>query len=303
MSSAWRAGGGRLRLRRGSIGFVAARWGASIRDVGRVGKRVVVHLDSGDAIVLEPRMTGLVLVADPPSASICGFAARSRATASASFCIGTAAGWEVFACFRRKSSKRRSGRRKLGPDALAMTAELFRDAAWRQPAGGESGAAGSAGRGGHRQSVCVRDSAPGRHPSGHALRQAHARPMAARLPTRRMRCSKRRSATKARRSATARTATRSTRKAAIRIITACTTERAKPARAAAAGSRSRAHRSGAAVDVLLPGCQRKRSRQCGAAMARDLYGRSSRICGTLHSRRGFALMMGVPAAFEFIRLG
>ena len=34
-----------------------------IRDVGRVGKRVIVHLDSEDAIVLEPRMTGLVLVA------------------------------------------------------------------------------------------------------------------------------------------------------------------------------------------------------------------------------------------------
>src|SRR5690606_22016 len=38
-----------------------------ITDIGRIGKRVVVHLDSNDAIVLEPRMTGLVLVADPPS--------------------------------------------------------------------------------------------------------------------------------------------------------------------------------------------------------------------------------------------
>ena len=41
--------------------------GRMVREVGRVGKRVVVHLDSGDAIVLEPRMTGLVLVADPPT--------------------------------------------------------------------------------------------------------------------------------------------------------------------------------------------------------------------------------------------
>ena len=32
----------------------------------------------------------------------------------------------MFACFRRRSSKRRLGRTKLGPDALAMTAELFR---------------------------------------------------------------------------------------------------------------------------------------------------------------------------------
>src|SRR3990172_13377330 len=41
--------------------------GRMIRDVGRAGKRVVVRLDSGDAIVLEPRMTGLILVTDPPS--------------------------------------------------------------------------------------------------------------------------------------------------------------------------------------------------------------------------------------------
>jgi formamidopyrimidine-DNA glycosylase len=38
-----------------------------ITTVDRVGKRVVLRLDSGDAIVLEPRMTGLVLLADPPT--------------------------------------------------------------------------------------------------------------------------------------------------------------------------------------------------------------------------------------------
>ena len=38
-----------------------------VQDVGRVGKRVILRLDSGDRIVFEPRMTGLVLLADPPS--------------------------------------------------------------------------------------------------------------------------------------------------------------------------------------------------------------------------------------------
>jgi len=41
--------------------------GRRITAVDRVGKRVVLRLDSADAIVLEPRMTGLVLVAHPPS--------------------------------------------------------------------------------------------------------------------------------------------------------------------------------------------------------------------------------------------
>src|SRR5438105_4094999 len=48
------------RFRRRAVGHY-------VTEIGRVGKRVVVHLDSQDAIVLEPRMTGLVLVAEPPT--------------------------------------------------------------------------------------------------------------------------------------------------------------------------------------------------------------------------------------------
>ncbi len=40
--------------------------GRRIKHVGRLGKRVLLELDSGDRIVMEPRMTGLVLLADPP---------------------------------------------------------------------------------------------------------------------------------------------------------------------------------------------------------------------------------------------
>src|SRR5687768_11473982 len=42
--------------------------GAVVRDVGRVGKRVVIELDTRDRLVFEPRMTGLVLLRDPPTA-------------------------------------------------------------------------------------------------------------------------------------------------------------------------------------------------------------------------------------------
>jgi formamidopyrimidine-DNA glycosylase len=41
--------------------------GRRIAAVDRIGKRVVLRLDSGDAIILEPRMTGLVLLTDPPT--------------------------------------------------------------------------------------------------------------------------------------------------------------------------------------------------------------------------------------------
>ena len=40
--------------------------GQAITAVDRIGKRVAVRLESDDIIVLEPRMTGLVLLANPP---------------------------------------------------------------------------------------------------------------------------------------------------------------------------------------------------------------------------------------------
>jgi formamidopyrimidine-DNA glycosylase len=41
--------------------------GQRVAGVDRAGKRVVVHLENDDALVFEPRMTGLVLLADPPN--------------------------------------------------------------------------------------------------------------------------------------------------------------------------------------------------------------------------------------------
>jgi formamidopyrimidine-DNA glycosylase len=40
--------------------------GRTIERIDRLGKRIVLVLDSCDRIVIEPRMTGLVLLADPP---------------------------------------------------------------------------------------------------------------------------------------------------------------------------------------------------------------------------------------------
>ncbi len=40
--------------------------GRRIQAIDRIGKRVSLRLDSGAAVVFEPRMTGLILLADPP---------------------------------------------------------------------------------------------------------------------------------------------------------------------------------------------------------------------------------------------
>ena len=44
--------------------------GQEIVGIGRRGKRVMIYLGSEDVIVIEPRMTGLVLLADPPASII-----------------------------------------------------------------------------------------------------------------------------------------------------------------------------------------------------------------------------------------
>jgi formamidopyrimidine-DNA glycosylase len=103
--------------------------GRTIVAIDRVGKRVVVRLDSGDAIVLEPRMTGLVLVADPPTTEHLRFRCRLSTSASG---VDELLYWD-----RRGLGSVRLvspaefevayGRKKLGPDALLMTAELFRE--------------------------------------------------------------------------------------------------------------------------------------------------------------------------------
>ena len=41
--------------------------GKKVKQVGRIGKRVVIQMENDDRLLFEPRMTGLVLVADPPS--------------------------------------------------------------------------------------------------------------------------------------------------------------------------------------------------------------------------------------------
>ena len=103
--------------------------GRTIECVDRAGKRVVVRLDSGDAIVIEPRMTGLVLLADPPnrehlrlrivvadSASIAG--KRRTRNAAARFtncCIGIGAGWARCGWLRRANSSAAMAPRSSGP--------------------------------------------------------------------------------------------------------------------------------------------------------------------------------------------
>jgi formamidopyrimidine-DNA glycosylase len=101
---------------------------------------VVVHLDSGDAIVLEPRMTGLILVADPPTREHLRFRCTLGGNGRAGGRNGTGGGravGELLYWDRRGLGSVRLlspnefelafGAAKLGPDALAITADMLRE--------------------------------------------------------------------------------------------------------------------------------------------------------------------------------
>ena len=99
--------------------------GRTIREVGRVGKRVVLRLDSADAIVLEPRMTGLVLVADPPSREHLRFRCLLTGSTTRELLYWDRRGLGNVRLFSPAEFEAAFGPEKLGPDALAMTADLF----------------------------------------------------------------------------------------------------------------------------------------------------------------------------------
>jgi len=100
--------------------------GRTISEVGRVGKRVVLRLDSADALVLEPRMTGLVLVANPPTREHLRFRCRLAGNGIGELLYWDRRGLGNVRLFSPAEFAAAFGPEKLGPDALEMTADLFR---------------------------------------------------------------------------------------------------------------------------------------------------------------------------------
>jgi formamidopyrimidine-DNA glycosylase len=94
--------------------------------VDRLGKRVVVRLDSGESIVFEPRMTGLVLVADPPSVEHLRFRLDLSGGPIESVWYWDRRGLGSVRLLSEDELATIAGG-KLGIDALAITAEQLRE--------------------------------------------------------------------------------------------------------------------------------------------------------------------------------
>lgn len=101
--------------------------GAKIERTARAGKRVVLWTDRGDAIVFEPRMTGLLLVDEPPDPLYSRFRLRLRGRRVPHITYWDRRGLGNVRLFSQQEFAERFSLDALGPDALDMTAELYRE--------------------------------------------------------------------------------------------------------------------------------------------------------------------------------
>ncbi len=121
--------------------------GRTITAIRRVGKRVVLELDDtgrgrprpdsrpkrqgtteagGDCIVLEPRMTGLVLLADPPDREHLRLIFQLSGSRAKHILFWDQRGLGVARFLSQAEFLRHYGPGRLGPDALTITVETLR---------------------------------------------------------------------------------------------------------------------------------------------------------------------------------
>jgi formamidopyrimidine-DNA glycosylase len=102
--------------------------GSVISKVHRIGKRVVLELSTGDSFVIEPRMTGITLLSDPPDRGHLRFEWQlAGAGQYSSLWFWDRRGLGTIRLLSKDEMLEKLGPSRLGPDALAIN-----EAEWRQ---------------------------------------------------------------------------------------------------------------------------------------------------------------------------
>ena len=101
--------------------------GQSIVNVGRVGKRILLHLSNAHAVVIEPRMTGLVLIADPPNEQHLRVEFHLEESELPSLWFWDRRGLGTVRVMSASEQETLLGPQRLGPDALEISAEELRE--------------------------------------------------------------------------------------------------------------------------------------------------------------------------------
>ena len=101
--------------------------GQEVVSVDRLGKRVAIRLKNDDRIIFEPRMTGLVLVADPPSEEHLRVRVDLVGGPIPHVWYWDRRGLGSIRLLTATELAQQFGQGKLGPDALAVTAVELRE--------------------------------------------------------------------------------------------------------------------------------------------------------------------------------
>ncbi|MBS0265121.1 MAG: bifunctional DNA-formamidopyrimidine glycosylase/DNA-(apurinic or apyrimidinic site) lyase [Planctomycetes bacterium] len=113
-----------LTLRPGLAAIRKRCHGQTIVSIRRRAKRIVMELEGGDAFVIEPRMTGLILLADPPDVEHLRFEWRlAHGNSHQSVWFWDRRGLGTIRLLHAAELEDALGDRHLGPDALQMTLE------------------------------------------------------------------------------------------------------------------------------------------------------------------------------------
>jgi formamidopyrimidine-DNA glycosylase len=100
--------------------------GKQIIGIKRRAKRIVLQLDDGFAFVIEPRMTGLLLLADPPDREHLRLVWRFEpAAGQGDLWFWDRRGLGTVSLFSPAQLERNLGPGKLGTDALEMSTEMW----------------------------------------------------------------------------------------------------------------------------------------------------------------------------------
>lgn len=100
--------------------------GATLTRVDRIGKRVVLRFDTGHSLVMEPRMTGLVLVTDPPSYEHLRLRIELSKAAISRIWFWDRRGLGTIRLLDEAEAAEAFGPGRLGPDALDVTPTILR---------------------------------------------------------------------------------------------------------------------------------------------------------------------------------
>lgn len=101
--------------------------GEKITAVDRIGKRVIFRLSTGDAIVIEPRMTGLVLLTEPPTREHLRLRIKIAGVKAREILFWDRRGLGTVRLASAAEFESLYGLERIGPDALAITCERLRE--------------------------------------------------------------------------------------------------------------------------------------------------------------------------------